>query len=162
MKFYSRISSARARDEPPICRISLKPSSNFRRVLRKSRNTLATTSSNCVIVWVLHLQRHGEIPEMSVNYLLKSAAADTEGPEVVLRVVGNREPPARMVIQIAIVGSATVQIQGRIARDAPWQCLGPAHREGALLHVDAVQFLRAVASGVTANSTVSVWAVWAW
>jgi hypothetical protein len=99
---------------------------------------------------------------MSVTYLLKAVARDTEGVEVVLRVIGEREPPASMVVQIAIVGSANVQIQGRIARDAPWQSLGPAHREGAILHVEAVQFLRAVATGVAANTTVSVWAVWAW
>lgn len=67
-----------------------------------------------------------------------------------------------MVIQIAIDGSASVQIQGRIARDAPWQSLGPAHNTGALLHVQPVQFLRAVASGVAPESSVSVWAVWAW
>lgn len=99
---------------------------------------------------------------MSVSYLLKATSADTEGPEVALRVVGTREPPARMVIQIAIVGTAAVQIQGRIARDAPWQSMGPAHREGALFHVEPVQFLRAVATSVAASTTVSVWAVWAW
>jgi hypothetical protein len=99
---------------------------------------------------------------MSVSYLLKSANRDTEGPEVTLRVVGTREPPARMVIQIGILGSATIQIQGRIARDAPWQNLGAAHCASALLHVDAVQFLRAVATSVAANTTASVWAVWAW
>lgn len=79
-----------------------------------------------------------------------------------LKVVGTREPPELMVIQIAITGSASVEIQGRIARDAPWQSLGPAHNGGALLHVKPVQFLRAVASGVAADTTVSVWAVWAW
>jgi hypothetical protein len=99
---------------------------------------------------------------MSSSYLLKGAKADTEGVEVVLRVVGSREPPARMVIQIAIVGTATVQIQARIARDAPWQNFGPAHSASTLFHVDAVQFLRAVATGVAANATVSVWADWAW
>ena len=99
---------------------------------------------------------------MSVSHLLKAAGKDTEGPEVALRIVGTREAPPRMVIQIAIVGSASVQIQGRIARDAPWQNLGPAHRDSALLHQEPVQFLRAVASSVTANSTISVWAVWAW
>ena len=67
-----------------------------------------------------------------------------------------------MVIQIAIDGSANVQIQGRISRDAPWQSLGPAHRNCALLHVEPVQFLRAVTTGVAADSSVSVWAVWAW
>lgn len=99
---------------------------------------------------------------MSVCHLLKSAGKDAEGPEVALRVVGTREPPPRMVIQIAIAGSASVQIQGRIARDAPWQNLGPAHRDCALLHVEPVQFLRAVATSVAASTTVSVWAVWAW
>lgn len=98
---------------------------------------------------------------MSAN-LLNGVTRDAEGPEVALRVVGTREPPPHMVIQIAIGGSASVQIQGRIARDAPWQSIGPAHRDCALLHVQPVQFLRAVATGVAANTTVSVWAVWAW
>jgi hypothetical protein len=99
---------------------------------------------------------------MSVSHLLNRVKRDAEGPEVALRVVGTREPPPRMVIQIAIDGSASVQIQGRIARDAPWQSLGPAHRDCALMHLEPVQFLRAVASGVAADTTVSVWAVWAW
>jgi hypothetical protein len=99
---------------------------------------------------------------MSVSHLLKGATTDEEGPEVALRVVGTREPPQRMVIQIAIVGSASVQIQGRVARDAPWQSLGPAHRDCALVHVEPVQFLRAVATGVAKEARVSVWAVWAW
>jgi hypothetical protein len=94
--------------------------------------------------------------------LLNGVTRDAEGPEVALMVVGNREPPPRMVIQISISGSANVQIQGRVARDAPWQSLGPAHSDGALMHVKPVQFLRAVASGVAANTIVSVWAVWAW
>jgi hypothetical protein len=99
---------------------------------------------------------------MSVSHLLKAVTKDEAGPEVALRVVGTREPPPRMVIQIAIAGSASVQIQGRISRDAPWQSLGPAHRDCALLHVEPVQFLRAVTTGVAKESTVSVWAVWAW
>lgn len=99
---------------------------------------------------------------MSVSHLLKGVTQDAEGPEVVLRVVGTREAPPQMVIQIAIVGGASVQIQGRIARDAPWLSLVPAHKESALVHVHPVQFLRAIATGVAANSTVSVWAVWAW
>ena len=99
---------------------------------------------------------------MSVSHLLKSVTRDAEGPEVALRVVGTREPPPRMVIQIAIDGSASVQIQGRISREAPWQSLGPAHRDCALVHVEPVQFLRAVTTGVAADSSVSVWAVWAW
>ena len=98
---------------------------------------------------------------MSGN-LLNSVTQDAEGPEVALRVIGTREPPPHMVIQIAIGGSASVQIQGRVARDAPWQSIGPAHRDCTLLHVQPIQFLRAVATGVAANTTVSVWAVWAW
>jgi len=99
---------------------------------------------------------------MSVSHLLKGVTRDEEGPEVALRVVGTREPPPRMVIQIAIDGSASVQIQGRISRDAPWQKLGPEYRDCALLHVEPVQFLRAVTTGVAKETTVSVWAVWAW
>ena len=99
---------------------------------------------------------------MSVSHLLKAVTRDAEGPEVALRVVGTREPPPRMVIQIAIDGRASVQIQGRIARDAPWQSLGPVHQDCALLHVEPVQFLRAVATGVAEKTKVSVWAVWAW
>jgi hypothetical protein len=98
---------------------------------------------------------------MSV-YLLKSIDRNAEGPETVLRVVGTREPPARMVVQIAVSGAAVVQIQGRIDREAPWQNLGPAQSASALLHVDAVQFLRAVATKVVDGAKVSVWAVWAW
>ena len=79
-----------------------------------------------------------------------------------LKVIGTREPPPRMVIQIAIAGSASVQIQGRIARDAPWQSLGPKYSDCTLLHVEPVQFLRAVTSSVAKETTISVWAVWAW
>jgi hypothetical protein len=98
---------------------------------------------------------------MSV-YLLKSVERNAEGPETVLRVIGTREPPARMVVQIAVTGVARVQIQGRIDRDAPWHNLAPAQSASALLHVDAVQFLRAVATNVAEDARVSVWAVWAW
>ena len=55
-------------------------------------------------VMVLLAIRPGETHAMSTSYLLKSADRDTEGPEVALRVVGSREPPARMVIQIAVSG----------------------------------------------------------
>jgi len=99
---------------------------------------------------------------MSASHLLKAVSKDTQGAEVALKVIGSREPPPRMVVQIAIVGTANVQIQGRIARDAPWQNLGPAHSACSLLHVEPVQFLRAVTTGVAAGATVNVWAVWAW
>jgi hypothetical protein len=99
---------------------------------------------------------------MSVSHLLKAVSKDVQGAEVALKVIGSREPPPRMVVQIAIVGTAGVQIQGRIARDAPWQNLGPVHSDSSLLHLEPVQFLRAVATGVAAGTTVTVWAVWAW
>lgn len=111
---------------------------------------------------VLLAIRPGETHAMSASYLLKSAERDTEGPEVVLRVVGSREPPARMAIQISVAGTATIQIQGRIAREAPWQNVGAAHCVSALLHVEPIQFLRAVATSVAAGTSVSVWAAWAW
>jgi hypothetical protein len=98
---------------------------------------------------------------MSV-YLLKSVDRNAEGPETVLRVVGTREPPARMIVQIQVVGTAQVQIQGRIDREAPWHNLAPLQSGSALMHIDAVQFLRAVATNVAEKAKVSVWAVWAW
>lgn len=99
---------------------------------------------------------------MSVCNLLSSADKNTIGPDAVLRIIGNREPPSNMVVQIAIKGSGKVQIQGRIARDAPWQDIGPQHDASALFHIKAVQFLRAIASEVGSDAKVSVWADWAW
>jgi hypothetical protein len=109
----------------------------------------------------VHDRRLEQLP-MSASQLLKSAERDTVGPEVILRIVGTREPPPRMVIQVAITGTAAVQIQGRVARDAPWQDVGSAHSESTLFHIDAVQFLRAVTSGMAGSASVSVWAVWGW
>ncbi len=99
---------------------------------------------------------------MSAQLLLKATDRDTVGAETVLRVIGTREPPAQMVVQVAIAGAAQVQIQGRIAREAPWQDIGPAHDASTIMHIGAVQFLRASASKFAAQSSVSVWAVWAW
>jgi hypothetical protein len=99
---------------------------------------------------------------MSVVALLKAVKADTEGPETSLRVVGTRETPARMSLQIQVTGAAKVQIQGRIARDAPWVNVGEPYSMSALAFIDPVQFLRAVSTGMIAGSSVSVWAVWAW
>jgi hypothetical protein len=99
---------------------------------------------------------------MSVATLLNAAPRDTVGSEVVLRVIGSREAPADMVIQIAIDGTAQVRIQGRITREAPWLDLGQAHATSALVHVKAVQFLRALACEVQEGTKVSAWADWAW
>lgn len=99
---------------------------------------------------------------MSVCLLLKEVSGDTTGAETCIRVVGTREPPGRMSIQVAVTGTANVQIQGKIAREAPWLNLGPVYSASALAYIEPVQFLRAVASGVASASAVSVWAVWAW
>lgn len=94
--------------------------------------------------------------------LLNSALCDAIGAEVVPRIIGSREPPANMVLQISIDGAADVQIQGRITREAPWQNIGPPHSASTLVHINAVQFLRALASNVREGAKVSVWADWAW
>jgi hypothetical protein len=99
---------------------------------------------------------------MSVQVLLNSTDKNTIGNDAVLRIIGSREPPAEMVVQIAIKGTGNVQIQGRIAKDAPWQDIGPPHAISALFHIKAVQFLRAVASDMGTDAKVSVWADWAW
>jgi hypothetical protein len=99
---------------------------------------------------------------MALSPLLHAVDKDTVGPDVVLRTIGSREPPAKMIIQIAVKGTGTVQVQARITRDAPWQDIGPAHSASALMHIEAVQFLRAVSSGMTAGANVSAWAAWGW
>jgi hypothetical protein len=99
---------------------------------------------------------------MAATTLLSSSPRDAVGAEVVLRIIGSREPPANMVVQIAIDGAANVQIQGRITRDAPWQNIGPVHAANTLVHFKAVQFLRALASNVQDGTKVSAWADWAW
>lgn len=99
---------------------------------------------------------------MSAMLLLKGVINNTVGQETCLRVIGTREPPARMSIQIDVTGTACVQIQGRVARDAPWLDLGPAHTASALKYIEPVQFLRAVASTMASGASVSVWAVWGW
>jgi hypothetical protein len=99
---------------------------------------------------------------MSVCLLLKGVTADTTGAETCLRVIGTREPPGRMSIQLDVSGVANVRIQGKIAREAPWLDLGPIHSASTIAYIEPVQFLRAVCSGMAEKSSVSVWAVWAW
>ena len=99
---------------------------------------------------------------MSVSLLLKGAKCDTTGQEVPMRVIGNREPPPKIAVQIEVAGAASVQIQGRVARDAPWLDIGPASSISSLAHLDPIQFLRAVTTEMTSSSTVTVWAVWGW
>jgi hypothetical protein len=99
---------------------------------------------------------------MSACLLLDRAVKDTVGAETCVRVVGGRERPGRMSIQVGVTGTANVQIQGRIVRDAPWLNLGPAYTESALAYIEPVPFLRAVASNMAAGACVSAWAIWAW
>jgi hypothetical protein len=99
---------------------------------------------------------------MSVYSLLERVSVNTEGRETSLRVIGSREPPAKMTVQIAVSGNASVRVQGRISKDAPWTDLAGAYAASALAYIEPIPFLRAVASEVGANSSVSVWATWAW
>jgi len=96
------------------------------------------------------------------SLLLKGVTRDTVGVETPMRVLGNREVPGKITLQIAVEGQATVHIQGRLARDAPWLDLGPPHTASALLHLDPVQFLRAVSAGMGPSASVSVWVSWGW
>lgn len=99
---------------------------------------------------------------MSISMLLKGAVRDTTGPEIAMRVLGNREVPGKITVQIGVEGQANVHIQGRVARDAPWLDIGTAYQASALLYLDPVPFLRAVSAGMGPNANVSVWAVWGW
>jgi hypothetical protein len=99
---------------------------------------------------------------MSVSLMLKDVKTDTTGVEIALRVVGSREPLPKMLVQIEVKGTANVQVQGRVARDAPWVNIGESHTASALMHFDPVQFLRGVTSGMNGTSSVTVWAVWGW
>jgi hypothetical protein len=97
---------------------------------------------------------------MAADVLLLNATADTVGPEVSLRTIGTQIPPAKMSIQIAITGSARVQIQGRLHRAAPWVDIGERYERSSLLYIDPIWALRAVTSDTGAESSVSVWAAW--
>jgi len=97
---------------------------------------------------------------MAADTLMSNVTADSVGQGVSLRVVGTQIPPARMSIQIAITGSARVQIQGRLHKEAPWVDIGERHSRSALVFIDPVWSLRAVSSETGPDSSVSVWAAW--
>ncbi|MFL6620704.1 MAG: hypothetical protein ACJ8MH_18995 [Povalibacter sp.] len=99
---------------------------------------------------------------MALYPMLQSVSKDTVGAEVIPRMIGAKEPPAKMVIQIAVTGAARVQIQGRITRDAPWQDIGGNHSASTLMHIDPVQFVRAVATEIAPGANASAWAAWGW
>lgn len=97
---------------------------------------------------------------MAADALMSNATADTVGSGVSLRVIGTRTPPARMAIQIAIIGQAKVQIQGRLAKEAPWANIAEPCDRSCILNLDPIWAVRAVSSDTGANSSVSVWAAW--
>ena len=98
---------------------------------------------------------------MAAEVLLADAKTDTVGREVSIRVVGSQIPPAKMTLQIAITGTAKVQIQGRLHRKAPWADIGGKHEKSCLTYIEPISDLRAVSTETGADSSVSVWAAWA-
>jgi hypothetical protein len=95
-------------------------------------------------------------------YLMEGITTNTTGKETLIRVVGTREPPAKMSLQVAVTGAANVQIQGKIAKEAPWADVCPAFNASGIAYIEPIQYLRAVTSGMATSSSVSVWAAWGW
>lgn len=95
-------------------------------------------------------------------FLLDGATGNVTGKETLIRVVGTREPPTKMSLQVAVTGTAHVQIQGKIAKEAPWADVYPAFTASAIAYIEPIQYLRAVTSEMAAGSSVSVWAAWGW
>lgn len=97
---------------------------------------------------------------MAADVLMSDVTTNSVGEGVCLRVVGTQIPPAKMSIQIAITGTARVQMQGRLHKEAPWVDIGGPREQSCLLHVDPVWSLRATSSGMGPEARVSVWAAW--
>ena len=97
---------------------------------------------------------------MAADVLLSDAKVDTVGDSVSLRIIGTQIPPVKMSIQIAITGTAKVQIQGRIHKQAPWADIGAISEKSCLLYIEPILSLRAVTTGTGPDSSVSVWAAW--
>jgi hypothetical protein len=97
---------------------------------------------------------------MAADVLLSNAKIDTVGPEISIRMIGSQVPPVKMSVQIAITGTAKVEIQGRVHRNAPWVRIGNICAESCLLYIDPIMSLRAVSKETQADSSVSVWAAW--
>jgi hypothetical protein len=98
---------------------------------------------------------------MAADILLTDAKVDTVGAEVSIRIIGTQTAPAKMTVQIAITGTATVQMQGRLHKNAPWANIGEPHVKSCLFYIEPITTLRAVTTGTGAASSVSVWATWA-
>lgn len=97
---------------------------------------------------------------MAADVLLTNAKVDTIGTDVTIRMIGSQIPPVKMSVQIAITGTATVEIQGRLHKNAPWAKIGSSYRESCLTYIEPILSLRAVSTETGADSSVSVWAAW--
>lgn len=97
---------------------------------------------------------------MAADVLMSNASSDTVGTGITLRVVGTQIPPRKMSIQVAIDGSAKVQIQGRLHKNAPWADIGEKRERSCLIYIEPIWSLRAVSSDTGPDSSVSVWAAW--
>jgi hypothetical protein len=97
---------------------------------------------------------------MAADALMTNVITDTVGTDISLRVVGTQIPPSKMSIQIAIKGTARVQIQGRLHRTAPWADIGEKRDQSCLIYIDPIWSIRAVSSDTGPDSSVSVWAAW--
>ena len=97
---------------------------------------------------------------MAAEPLMSDAKTDTTGEGVSLRIIGSQIPPVKMSIQIAISGTAKVQIQGRIHRQAPWADIGDLTSKSCLMYIEPIWSLRAISSNTGPDSSVSVWAAW--
>jgi hypothetical protein len=97
---------------------------------------------------------------MAADVLLANAKSDTVGNDVSIRVIGSQIPPTKMTVQIAITGTAKVEIQGRLHKNAPWTTIGRPHLESCLLYIEPINALRAITTETGSDSSVSVWAAW--
>jgi hypothetical protein len=95
-----------------------------------------------------------------VDILMSNATADTVGTGVSIRMIGTQIPPVKMSVQVAITGKASVQIQGRLHKTAPWVDIGAKCEQSCLVYIDPIWSLRAVSSDTGPDSSVSVWAAW--
>jgi hypothetical protein len=98
---------------------------------------------------------------MAADVLLTDARVDTVGSDVSIRIIGTQTAPPKMTVQIAIKGTATVQMQGRLHKSAPWADIGEPRVKSCLFYIEPITTLRAVTTGTGADSSVSVWATWA-
>ncbi len=99
---------------------------------------------------------------MSVYALLENVKVNTTGLESSIRQSGNHAPPAKMFLQIAITGTASVQLQVKVVKTAPWIDFGAPFSIPAVMHLDPLPFIRAIASDMGSDASVSVWVAWGW